>query len=242
MHKRTKRVLKRIGYALFSLFSLLQIYIFIRIYWVVSCVIPTYSMLPTLTEGDYILASLQIPGRRIMEEDPLHAHRLRVRREKGIRPIQKNDVVVFNFPYFENEDKMAISDLFYCKRCVAIPGETYRWLLSDSLETLYIPKINDTLKIDSTNYKQYHKCIEYETGLSMKLEAGHVYLANKLLSSYCFTHNYYFMRGDNVNNSYDSRYWGLLPDDFVLGVGQMIWFSKDRDTKQIRWDRMFRRL
>lgn len=59
---------------------------------------------------------------------------------------------------------------------------------------------------------------------------GLVYLADTLLTEYHFKHDYYFMLGDNVNYSYDSRNWGLLPDDFILGVGQFIWFSKVLET------------
>lgn len=118
-------------------------------------------------------------------------------------------------------------EVFYCKRCVALPGEIYQWRTNEGTKTVYLPKINDTIRIDTTNYSDYYKCIEYETGLPVRVsEEGKVYLANTLLESYCFRHDYYFMRGDNVNDSYDSRYWGVLPDDFILGVGKCIWFPE----------------
>ena len=60
-----KRALKKFVWALLGLFILFQIYFSVRVYWLVSCTIPTYSMSPTLVGGDYILASMQIPGRRI---------------------------------------------------------------------------------------------------------------------------------------------------------------------------------
>lgn len=244
MNQRTKKRLKKLGYAFFSLFTLFQIYLSIRIYWLVSCTIPTYSMSPTLVGGDYILASVQIPGRRIWEEDATRPGHYLVHRKKGTREIQKKDVVVFNFPYAENKDKMILSDkVFYCKRCAATPGETYQWPMNNQWRNVYLPKKGDILRIDSINFNDYHRCIEYETDASIRMDnAGKVYLADTLLNIYRFQHNYYFMCGDNTTDSYDSRYWGLLPDDFILGVGQCIWFSKDQKTKQIRWNRMFKKI
>lgn len=237
-----KHVLKKSIYILSALFVLFQIYFFVRLYWLTFCVIPSNSMSPTLIGGDCIIASRQIPGRRIYEKNPSRPGHYLIHRKKGTRNIKKGDVVVFNFPYATDRDKMILSNnMFYCKRCVAIPGERYQWLTNKGIRTLYLPKVNDIIRIDTTNYKDYYKCIEYETGLTTRVsKSGQIYLADSLLKDYCFLHNYYFMRGDNANDSYDSRYWGLLPDDFILGVGQFIWFSRDKETHQIRWNRIFR--
>lgn len=51
---------------------------------------------------------------------------------------------------------------------------------------------------------------------------------------------YYFMLGDNIHHSLDSRHWGLVPDDFIVGVVQWIWFSKDEEQNSIRWNRIGR--
>lgn len=131
---------------------------------------------------------------------------------------------------------------FYCKRCVAIPGSTHRWQWKNREHSIYLPQKGDVMAIDSINYKQYHKCIEYETGQNLKLEGGSVYLNDSIVNEYRFLHDYYFMQGDHTSDSYDSRFWGLLPDDFILGVGQFIWFSKDVKTNKIRWERIFKKL
>lgn len=226
---------------LLVIFISFQILLSARLYWFASCVIPTYSMSPTLIEGDYIITNLQIPGRRILKKNT-DGH-FDVYRKKGTRPINKGDVVIFNFPYAENKNKMVLSmQQFYCKRCVALPGTMYYWNGGDRIHSIYLPKKGDYIHIDSTNYYNYYKCIEYETDEPMKLKNGQIFLADSLLTSYTFQHNYYFMRGDYTKNSYDSRYWGLLPEDFILGVGHFIWLSKDKNTGEIRWKRMFTRI
>ena len=169
-----KRIGKKLMYMALSLFVIFQVYLFIRFYWIVSCFIPTYSMAPTLLGGDYIIVSMQIPGRRIMNSD---SGRLLVHRLKGQREVQRNDVVVFNFPYAEDKEKMIISmNTFYCKRCVGVPGDTCRWCEATGMREVYLPKIGDILRIDSCNYEHYYKCIEYETGKKMSLKMGQVYL------------------------------------------------------------------
>ena len=146
--KNMKPTLKRCMCVSGILFLLFQGYVWVRLYWLSSCVIPTYSMSPTLIEGDYIVANLQIPGRRVLKENANGD--LTVCRKEGVRAVAKGDVVVFNFPYSEDKKKMILSmKLFYCKRCVGIPGETYRWQWDKKENSVYIPGKGDCIKIDS---------------------------------------------------------------------------------------------
>lgn len=82
-----KRALKKLIQLFLGLFIVFHIYFMIRLYWLTSCAIPSYSMAPTLLGGDYIFTSMQIPGRRIFEEDPLYPGRYQVHRKKGIREV-----------------------------------------------------------------------------------------------------------------------------------------------------------
>jgi len=115
----------------------------------------------------------------------------------------------------------------------------HRWSLKN-FGPFYIPKSNDTLDIDIQNVELYRKLIVYETKKSVEVKQGQVLLDGKLLRKYVFKMNYYFMSGDNVFNSYDSRYWGLLPEDHIIGKVSFIWKSEDENTGRFRWERFFK--
>ncbi|WP_291529059.1 signal peptidase I [Bacteroides sp. UBA939] len=242
MREKVRRICKSLLCVLLGLFALFQIYLFIRLYWLASCSIPTYSMSPTLINGDYILVSLQIPGRREINKDS-DSGKLSVHRVKGMRKVRKDDVVVFNFPYAENESRMTLDmKIFYCKRCVAIPGEVYSWQWEEKVDSVYLPHEGESLPVDSLNLRHYSRPIEYETGRMPELVNGAVMHADTLMNSYRFKNSYYFMQGDNYADSYDSRFWGIVPEDFILGVGLFTWYSEEPETGKIRWERMFKRL
>ncbi|WP_278632111.1 signal peptidase I [Parabacteroides goldsteinii] len=215
-------------------------YIAMKTYWFAFCHIPSDSMYPALQKGDYIIASLQVPGRRIYYKN--NDGTLSVKRKKGYRCIKKGDIVIFNYPYTTSEEKMSFdSQTYYCKRCSATPGEIYRWGLGNS-DSVYLPKCNDVVRIDSSNYRHYKKCIEYETGKKIAIRSGKALLGDSLIQDYCFLKNYYFLCGDNQNISYDSRLWGILPEDFILGTAMFIYFSKDPNTNEVHWNRIFTKL
>lgn len=81
-------------------------------------------------------------------------------------------------------------------------------------------------------------------GAKKKLvQQGDVFLLNdSVIQEYQFKEDYYFVAGDKVMNSKDSRYWGLLPEKFIVGKATLIWKSVDLNTDEIRWNRVFKRI
>lgn len=238
-YQKLKKYLEIVGWWILTLIFLFNLYVLARIYLFASCVIPTTSMMPTLISGDYIIASLRIPGSREWDEDGKGGYN--IRREWKKRDVRTGDVVVFNFPYARDKNRMVLcNDVFYCKRCVATPGEDYQWTWKGKTHNLYLPAQGDEIRMDSLSAKDYRRCIEYETHQQVSLRGDTVLLGDSVIQTYRFRLNYYFMRGDNTSSSYDSRFWGPVPEDFILGVGKFIWFSRDRKTGEIRWERIFR--
>ena len=104
----------------------------------------------------------------------------------------------------------------------------------------YIPKAKDKIRIDNKNIELYRKMIVYETGKSIEVKNNAVMLGGKPLKEYIFKMNYYFMAGDYVMDSKDSRYWGLLPEDHIIGKVALIWKSVDESSEKYRWERMMK--
>lgn len=72
----------------------------------------------------------------------------------------------------------------------------------------------------------------------IELKQEQVFIGDSLIHQYCFKKNYYFVSGDNMANSQDSRYWGMLPEEYIVGKATRIWNSKEKYTDQIRWERI----
>ena len=125
------------------------------------------------------------------------------------------------------------SDTWYC-----FPYDTayYQWNIKD-FGPLYIPGKGDKLELNFRNIVLYKPVIQYETGKKITVEEGHIFLDEQPLSDYTFTQNYSFMVGDDVTASHDSRYWGLLPEDFIVGKATFIWKSENLENGKYRWKR-----
>lgn len=124
----------------------------------------------------------------------------------------------------------------------AFPGDTVlNWNIKD-FGPLYIPRKGDCITLDRTNALLYKKIIEWEKGYSLAWESDTLRDKGKPLRYHTFSHNYYFMGGDKVENSRDSRYWGLLPDDLVVGKAWMVWKSVDPYSGVLRQDRILKRI
>ena len=112
----------------------------------------------------------------------------------------------------------------------------------DNYGPLWIPKKGASIKLTMDNIAIYERPIRVYEGNELMVKNGQIYINGELSDSYTFKLDYYWMMGDNRHNSADSRYWGFVPEDHIVGKPIFIWWSSDPDRKGfsgIRWSRLF---
>ena len=115
----------------------------------------------------------------------------------------------------------------------------------DNYGTIWIPKRGATITLDEKNLAIYHRCIRnYENNILEVSPNGSVKINGQPTTTYTFKYDYYWMMGDNRHCSADSRSWGFVPEDHIIGKPILVWLSLDKDRGffdgGIRWERMFR--
>jgi signal peptidase I len=115
---------------------------------------------------------------------------------------------------------------------------SYPWS-RDNYGPLWIPAKGATLTLTPHNYLLYERAIRVYEGNEFDMKDGKFYLNGQPVTQYTFKMNYYWMMGDNRHGSQDSRYWGFVPEDHVVGEAWMIWMSWD---KGVRWRRLFQKI
>jgi signal peptidase I len=109
---------------------------------------------------------------------------------------------------------------------------------------VWIPVKGSSVKLDTSNLCLYERIIDVYEDNDLRVEGSTIYINNIPSGSYTFKMNYYWMMGDNRHKSADSRYWGFVPEDHIVGKPKFIWLSTDSELsglKKIRFGRMFRK-
>ncbi len=111
----------------------------------------------------------------------------------------------------------------------------------DNYGPIWIPAKGETIELTLDNLPIYERPIRIYEGNDLKVtDDGEILINGEEAKEYTFKMDYYWMMGDNRHNSADSRYWGFVPEDHVVGKPIMIWLSVNKDYGGIRWNRLFR--
>lgn len=116
------------------------------------------------------------------------------------------------------------------------------WTIKN-LGPLYLPRKGDLVKLTAKEGCLYRMLLEWETGKNVTFDwdTDRVFADGNPLDFHTFRHSYYFMCGDNVSNSNDSRYWGLVPEEYIVGVVSRISYSVDPRTGKYRKERTLKK-
>ena len=118
----------------------------------------------------------------------------------------------------------------------------FKWT-RDNFGPIWIPSKGSQIELTVENLPLYERIITSYEGHDLQVKDGVIYIDGEEANSYTFAQDYYFMMGDNRHNSLDSRYWGFVPEDHIVGKPAVIWLSIDRNRKfpnNIRWRRFFK--
>jgi signal peptidase I len=206
-----------------SFFPVILVVLVLRSFLVEPFRIPSGSMMPTLLAGDFILVNKFDYGIRLPVIDT---------KIIGVDEPHRGDVVVFRYPKNPSVD--------YIKRVIGLPGDT----ISVFGKQVYV---NGVLA-PQTSLGPYTATGEglYMTGADLRMEKlGDVKHDILIMpgrpsreGEYVVPEGHYFVMGDNRDNSNDSRYWGFVPDENLVGKAFMIWMNWDSIQNRISWERI----
>ncbi|MBQ6155714.1 MAG: signal peptidase I [Bacteroidales bacterium] len=122
----------------------------------------------------------------------------------------------------------------------------YKWN-KDFFGPITIPQKGMAVEITPENIALYEKVIHNYEGHDVQVQDGKVLIDGQVATNYTFAMDYYFMMGDNRHNSADSRFWGFVPEDHIVGKASIVWLSIDKfktwsDKGKVRWKRMFKKI
>jgi signal peptidase I len=222
--------------------------------------VPSASMEATLLSGDFVFVNKLIYGARSPKYLPFSQSAFPFFRLPKLRDIDRGDVLVFELPANHSES-FSPRRPYFVKRCVAVAGDTLelradklfingdqfrlpgsRRRDSQSMESenygpRVVPKRGEYVRLTGESYAEWTGVIRDEGHSIEKDRHGAVLIDGKPADGYTIERNYLFVIGDNLHHSYDSRSWGFLPEENVIGEATVVYWSVD-PSSGIRWSRL----
>lgn len=158
-----------------------------------------------------------------------------------------NDRILHPIGLVEKQEELRFmydSLLIWTDNWYSIPRSVHKWNVKN-MGPLMVPSKGMRIELNDFNAELYRQVIEYETGMQLECDTasyGGILLDGKRIELYTFRQDWYFALGDNSFDSQDSRYWGFIPDDFIIGVVRRVLYSRDLTNGRIRWDRILKRI
>lgn len=195
-----------------SFFPVLGIVLVLRSFLIEPFQIPTGSMIPTLEVGDFILVNKYAYGLRL----PVVGTKI-----MDVADPQRGEVMVF-IPPHENK--------YYIKRVIGLPGDTIRYedkqlyINGDLIDKEYVADISVDTSIGDLSGKLYTEEINGVEHPAQYIDAA---LSRRTRTTWVIPNGHYFMMGDNRDNSGDSREWGPVPEEDIVGKAIAVWMHKE---------------
>lgn len=236
---------------LFIWFAAIFITIIAKIFFFALFHIPSKSMDPTLIIGDRVLVvkpSLNIKPSSLLNKHDIIVFHPPFGRDKFVKRcmgLPGDTVLVKRRRTYLSKKDTINNNINSLIKFILYSNSANKLLEHESTDTslfqlAIIPHKNMTIEINKSNIDMYSRIICQCENNRIKINGNDIYINGLKAYNYTFKDNYYFMLGDNSKSSFDSRFWGFVPENNIIGKAKIIFWSYNKETSIISWNRLFR--